>query len=146
MGLSLISPSPPLAPLPSRSDPLSAAPVAEPDPARPDAAWERRFVDAWAAERVGLLDATERAALEGHWPDWRHQAANLIAEGLLAYVALEMVAPDLAIATAEGRTHDTDDAELALRLGAHLRDFVDYRGLTQLARQTPTGPPTGPAP
>jgi hypothetical protein len=64
----------------------------------------------------------------------------LIAEGLLAYVAVEMVVPDLAIAASSGQ-HRADDDALAARLGAHLRDFVDYRGelqaLSELQAQIP---------
>ena len=86
----------------------------------------RRVVDAWAAEQAGTLDAEERVALDLEQPEWRAQATRLIAEGLLAYVAVEMVVPDLAIANSNGQ-HGVDDAELAARLGAHLRDFVDYR-------------------
>jgi hypothetical protein len=87
----------------------------------------RRVVNAWVAEQAGTLDEPSRLALEQEHPEWRTQATRLIAEGLLAYVAVEMVAPDLAIANSNGQ-HGVDDAELAARLGAHMRDFVDYRG------------------
>jgi hypothetical protein len=99
-------------------------------PSAPDAsapAGIRRIVDAWVAEQVGTLDEPSRLALEQDHPDWQAQATRLIAEGLLAYVAVEMVVPDLAIANSNGE-HGVDDAELAARLGAHMRDFVDYRG------------------
>jgi hypothetical protein len=100
----------------------------------------RRVVDAWAAEQAGMLGAEQRLALDSEQPDWRSQATRLIAEGLLAYVAVEMVVPDLAIAASSGQ-HRADDDALAARLGAHLRDFVDYRGelqaLSELQAQIP---------
>ena len=101
--------------------------MSPPLPSDPDTV--RRYVDAWVADQVGHLDDGERAALEADYPHWRDQAARLIAEGLLAYVAIEMVAPDLSMATTWGDPHgeETDDATLAARLGAHLYDFVDYR-------------------
>jgi len=94
----------------------------------------RRLVDAWAAEQAGMLGAEQRLALDAEQPGWRAQATQLIAEGLLAYVAVEMVVPDLAIAGSNGQ-HVADDDELAARLGAHLRDFVDYRGELQALRE-----------
>ncbi|MBK1629419.1 hypothetical protein CKO31_01440 [Thiohalocapsa halophila] len=110
----------------------SASPEPGPEP--------RRLVNAWVAEQVGRLDSAEASALNAEWPQWRAQAAQLIAEGLLAYVVLEMVAPDLAIAQAQaqargshangtdGHAHGhTDDAALTERLVAHLQDFIDYR-------------------
>ena len=99
---------------------MSTHPLFDPD-------FIRRVVDAWAAEQAGRLGAEQRLALDAERPDWRAQATRLIAEGLLAYVAVEMVVPDLAIAGSTGQ-HVADDDELAARLGAHLRDFVDYRG------------------
>lgn len=96
----------------------------------------RRLVAAWVAEQAGRLDPAEASALDAQSRQWRAQAAQLIAEGLLAYVVLEMVAPDLAIAQATGSHADgtgghahahTDDAALAERLVAHLQDFIDYR-------------------
>ncbi|MGB5737283.1 MAG: hypothetical protein WBM40_22890 [Thiohalocapsa sp.] len=96
----------------------------------------RRVVDAWVAEQAGTLDEPSRVSLEQDHPDWRAQATRLIAEGLLAYVAVEMVAPDLAIANSNGQ-HGVDDAELAARLGAHMRDFVDYRGELEALGQRP---------
>ena len=95
-----------------------------PDPVSPNRI--RRVVDAWVAEQAGTLEEPLRLALEQEQPDWRAQATRLIAEGLLAYVAVEMVAPDLAIANNNSQ-RDVDDADLAARLGAHMRDFVDYR-------------------
>jgi hypothetical protein len=92
-----------------------------------DADTARRLVDAWVADQTGTLDAAAVAALDRERPGWRAAAAQLIAEGLLAYVAVEMVAPDLAVAAAAGNPQHTDDAGLTARLGAHLRDFVDYR-------------------
>lgn len=97
---------------------------------------QRRLVAAWVAEQTDRLDPAERSALDTVQPDWRARASQLIAEGLLAYVVLEMVAPDLAIARATGShadgtdapDHDHgDDAALAERLIAHLQDFIDYR-------------------
>jgi hypothetical protein len=96
---------------------------------------QRRIVAAWVAEQTERLDPAERSALDAAQPDWRARATRLIAEGLLAYVVLEMVAPDLAIARATGthgdgtgaHTHAHDDGALAERLVAHLQDFIDYR-------------------
>jgi hypothetical protein len=97
------------------------------DPASSDPERRRRLVTAWVAEQAEVLDTSERAILDTEQPDWRAQAAQLIAEGLLAYVVLEMVAPDLAVARAEGGHVHTDEAELTGRLVAHLQDFIDYR-------------------
>ena len=99
---------------------MSVIPPTDPDQVR-------RIVNAWVADQAGTLAASERDALNGTLPDWRVQAAQLIAEGLLAYVAIEMVAPDLAIARSHHDHASEDDAELTARLGAHMRDFVDYR-------------------
>lgn len=100
-----------------------------------------RLVDAWVAEQAGTLGTAERAALDAERPDWRAEATRLIAEGLLAYVAVEMVAPDLAVAAAAGAPEHADDTELSVRLGAHLRDFVDYRDeLDQLRGLVDSGP------
>jgi hypothetical protein len=97
---------------------------------------QRRLVAAWVAEQTDRLEPAERSALDVAQPDWRARASQLIAEGLLAYVVLEMVAPDLAISRATGshtdgtdaHTHEySDDAALAERLVAHLQDFIDYR-------------------
>ncbi|WP_295878331.1 hypothetical protein [uncultured Thiohalocapsa sp.] len=97
---------------------------------------QRRLVAAWVAEQTDRLDPAERNALDTAQPDWRARASQLIAEGLLAYVVLEMVAPDLAIARTTGSHADgtnadahehSDDAALAERLIAHLQDFIDYR-------------------
>jgi len=86
--------------------------------------------------RLNLV-VSRRALLE------EEQAAALIAEGLLAYVAVEMVAPDLAIARGSGQPAAGDDGELTARLGAHMRDFVDYRAeleaLGGLSRHTHCG-------
>lgn len=99
--------------------PASALPESGPE--------QRRLVAAWVAERTQRLDADEGAALDAARPDWRARAAQLIAEGLLAYVVLEMIAPDLAIARASGGHADSDDEALTERLKAHLHDFIDYR-------------------
>ncbi len=104
--------------------------MSSPDPSLrsvPDPDSSRRVLEAWVAEQAGLLEPAACDALSAERPDWRTDAAQLIAEGLLAYVVLEMVAPDLAIARAEGRPAHTDDADLAARLVAHLEDFLDYR-------------------
>jgi hypothetical protein len=113
---------------------MSISPSSEPDALSPDRI--RRVVDAWVAEQAGTLDERSRQALDQARPDWRADATRLIAEGLLAYVAVEMVAPDLAIANSNGQ-HGVDDAELAARLGAHMRDFVDYRGEFEALSQRP---------
>ncbi|MCG6943527.1 MAG: hypothetical protein LJE69_20030 [Thiohalocapsa sp.] len=88
---------------------------------------QQRVLAAWVAEQAQTLDPAERAALDAEHPHWRAQAAQLIAEGLLAYVVLEMIAPDLAITRAEGGHTDTSDDALTGRLVAHLQDFIDYR-------------------
>jgi len=106
------------------SDSSSAGPAGSPIG---DIDTVRRLVDAWVADQAGTLAAGESAALDVERPGWRAAAAQLIAEGLLAYVAVEMVAPDLAIAAATNTPDHSDDAELTARLGAHVRDFVDYR-------------------
>jgi hypothetical protein len=92
---------------------------------------KRRILSAWVAEQAEVLDDEERDALAAEVPSWRADAAQLIAEGLLAYVVLEMVAPDLAIARAEGRQQGASDVDLTNRLEAHLQDFLDYRAELQ---------------
>lgn len=102
--------------------PASAAPLPGPE--------QRRLLAAWVAEQTERLDAGACAVLDAEQPDWRARAAQLIAEGLLAYVVLEIVAPDLAIAQASGAPADgpaVTDAALTERLTAHLQDFIDYR-------------------
>ncbi|WP_295542433.1 hypothetical protein, partial [uncultured Thiohalocapsa sp.] len=118
-------------------------------PPKPGSA-QRRLVTAWVAEQTERLQPAEARALDAERPDWRAQAAQLIAEGLLAYVVLEMVAPDIAIARRSGGHADdtaleagphTDDATLAERLVAHLQDFIDYRDeLTERGGLTTTDP------
>jgi hypothetical protein len=91
---------------------------------------QRRLLAAWVTEQTGRLDADACAALDAEQPDWRARATQLIAEGLLAYVVLEMIAPDLAIAQAGGAPadgHTLSDEALTKRLVAHLQDFIDYR-------------------
>ncbi|MBK1723133.1 hypothetical protein [Thiocystis violacea] len=87
----------------------------------------RLLVNAWVARRAGTLDSEQRAVLERERPHWECEAATLIAEGILGYVTVEMVEPDLAY----NRTADSEESisqeELAARLGAHMLDFVDYR-------------------
>ena len=94
-----------------------------------DPASIRRIIDAWVADQTETLDDTARSILDDSDPHWRENAAQLIAEGLLAYVIIEMVAPDLAIAGSQGGTgdHQFDGADLTARLGAHMLDFIDYR-------------------
>jgi hypothetical protein len=95
------------------------------------------LVNSWVALRAGTLDPNRQALLDRERPQWQCEAANLIAEGLLAYVTVEMVEPDLAH-DQEADPHDvpTPD-EFAARLGAHMLDFVDYRGdLPRAARLT----------
>lgn len=110
---------------------------------------QRRIVAAWVAEQTERLDPAERAVLEAAEPDWRARATRLIAEGLLAYVVLEMVAPDLAIARATAShgdgTHahgdEHHDDALTERLVAHLQDFIDYRDELSERGGLPTGGP-----
>ena len=83
----------------------------------------RRLVDSSVALRAGTLDADRRGLLGHGHLQWQCEAAKLIAEGVRAYVMVEMVERDLA----RGK-------EVAARPGAHMIDFVDYRG--DLARLT----------
>jgi len=63
------------------------------------------------------------------------KAANLISERILAYVIVEMVEPNLAYNRETDPHALLSTAEVAARLGAHMIDFVDYRGdLTRVAR------------
>jgi len=88
----------------------------------------RLLVTSWAALRAGTLDPDRQALLDRERPHWQCEAATLIAEGLIAYVTVELVDPDLAH-DREVDPHDSPSAEdVAARLGAHLLDFVDYRG------------------
>ena len=122
------------------SDPSNAEGLGNPSHAGDSV---RRLVDAWVAEQAGTLAAAEASQLDADRPGWRGEATQLIAEGLLAYVAVEMVAPDLAIAAASGgATGHADDADLSARLGAHLRDFVDYRNEFAALREQHSNPRT----
>jgi hypothetical protein len=88
----------------------------------------RLLVTSWAALHAGTLDPERQALLDHERPQWQCEAASLIAEGLLTYVTVEMVEPDLAH-DKEADPHDVPTAEeVAARLGAHMLDFVDYRG------------------
>ena len=90
------------------------------------------LVTSWVALRAGTLDDARRARLDDERPEWQAEAAQLIAEGLLAYVTVEWVAPELA----HDREADPDAAttaeEFTARLQGHLLDFAGYR--SQLAR------------
>ncbi len=97
----------------------------------------RLLVDSWTALRAGTLDEDQQALLDRERPQWQCEAANLIAEGLLAYVTVEMVEPDLA----HDRTVDPTDAvtaeDFTIRVAAHVLDFLDYRkDLPRVARLT----------
>ena len=97
----------------------------------------RRLVDSSVVLRAGTLHADCRALLDHARPQWQCEVANLISDGVRAYVMVEMVEPDLA-RDKEVDPHDTTSAgELAARLGAHMIDFVDFRGdLPRVARLT----------
>jgi len=98
----------------------------------------RLLVDSWAALRAGTLEPERQSLLDRERPQWQCEAANLIAEGLLAYVTLEMVEPDLVHAR-QVDPHDVPShEEVAARLGAHLRDFVDYRSELPRVRRLTT--------
>jgi hypothetical protein len=80
----------------------------------------RRLVDRSVALRAGTLHADCQALLDHARPQWQCEAANLIAEGVRAYVMVETVEPDLA-RDKEVDPHDTTSAEeLAARPGAHM--------------------------
>jgi hypothetical protein len=97
----------------------------------------RLLVDSWVALRAGTLDPDRKALLDHERPHWQCEAANLIAEGILAYVVVEMVEPDLAHAREVDPHAQVSAEEVAARLGAHMMDFVDYRGdLPRVARLT----------
>lgn len=87
----------------------------------------RLLVNSWIALRAGTLDPEQRAVLDRERPKWECEAATLIAEGILGYVTVEMVEPDLAYDRTEDAGVPLDQEELAARLGAHMLDFVDYR-------------------
>lgn len=87
----------------------------------------RVLVSSWVAQRAGTLDPDRRAVLDRERPRWECEAATLIAEGILGYVTVEMVEPDLLYNRAEDDQGPLDQEELAARLGAHMLDFVDYR-------------------
>lgn len=98
----------------------------------------RLLVTSWAALRAGTLDPDRRALLDHERPRWECEAATLIAEGLLAYVTVEMVEPDLAHDGAVDPHAVPEAEEVAARLGAHMLDFVDYRGDLPRVRQLGT--------
>ncbi|NEV60803.1 hypothetical protein G3446_02650 [Thiorhodococcus minor] len=87
----------------------------------------RLLVNSWVALRAGTLDPEQRSVLDRERPTWECEAATLIAEGILGYVTVEMVEPDLAYNRDEDADAPLDPEELAARLGAHMLDFVDYR-------------------
>jgi hypothetical protein len=98
----------------------------------------RLLVTSWAALRAGTLEPERQELLDRERPDWQCEAATLIAEGLLAYVTVEMVEPDLAH-DKEVDPQDVPSAEeVGARLGAHMLDFVDYRGDLPRARRLAT--------
>ncbi|HSO82494.1 hypothetical protein [Thiocapsa sp.] len=97
----------------------------------------RLLVGSWVALRTGTLDSEHRALLDRERPDWQAEAATLIAEGVLAYVTVEMVEPDLA----HDRTVDPTDVvsaeDFTIQVTAHVLDFLDYRkDLPRVARLT----------
>ncbi len=97
----------------------------------------RLLVGSWVALRAGTLDAEHRALLDQERPHWQAEAATLIAEGVLAYVTVEMVEPDLA----HDRTVDPIEAvsaeDFTIQVTAHVLDFLDYRSeLPRVARLT----------
>lgn len=98
-----------------------------------------RLIEAWVAAACGQLDPAEREALARAEAGWQQHAAQLIAEGLLGYIALEMVSPDIAAARASGGAAP-DGAELVARLPAHLREFADYRDRLELLGGEGPGP------
>jgi hypothetical protein len=95
----------------------------------------RLLIDSWVAVRAGTLDPDRQAVLDRERPQWQCEAANLIAEGVLAYVMVEMDEPALTH-DKEVDPHETASPEkLAVRLGAQIIEFVDYRGdLPRVAR------------
>ena len=98
----------------------------------------RLLVNSWVSLHTGTLDADQRALLDRERPQWACEAASLIAEGILSYVTVEMVEPDLAQGHQGHQGHPSTAVapeELAARLGAHMLDFVDYRSdLWRVAR------------
>jgi hypothetical protein len=86
------------------------------------------LVSSWVALRAGTLDADRKALLDHERPHWQCEAANLVAEGLLAYVTVELVEPDLAHDREVEPDDNTDAQAFGDRLTAHLQDFVAYRG------------------
>ena len=86
------------------------------------------LVTSWVALRAGTLDADRRAMLDHERPGWQCEAATLIAEGLLAYVTVELLEPDLAHDREVDPALSTTAAEFTTQLQGHLLDFVAYRG------------------
>jgi hypothetical protein len=88
----------------------------------------RLVVGSWIGLRTGTLPDAERELLDRERPRWREEAAQLIAEGLLAYVTVEMVQPDLAYAGQLDPSRALPSPEeITARLTAHMLDFIDYR-------------------
>lgn len=97
----------------------------------------RLLVGSWVALHAGTLEAERRALLDRERPQWQGEAATLIAEGLLAYVALEVVEPDLAHDKEVDPSETVSAVDYSTRLAAHVLDFVDYREeLPRVARLT----------
>lgn len=90
------------------------------------------LVTSWVALRAGTLDNARRALLDHERPDWQAEAAQLIAEGLLAYVTVEWVEPELAHDREADPGAVTTAEDFTARLQGHLLDFAAYR--RQLAR------------
>jgi hypothetical protein len=115
-------------------------PSADPQPGADPGTDEliRLLIGSWVALRAGTLAADRQALLDRERPDWQCEAANLIAEGLLGYVTVEVVEPDLA----HDREADPDDDitadDFADRLKAHLLDFTAYRAELPRARRMKT--------
>ncbi len=96
------------------------------------------LVTSWVALRAGTLEEDRRAVLDRDRPNWQCEAAMLIAEGLLAYVTVEVLEPDLAHDQELDPGGQTTAAEFADRLKGHLLDFAAYRGQLPRARRLTT--------
>jgi hypothetical protein len=97
----------------------------------------RLLVGSWVALRAGTLAPERRALLDQERPHWEAEAATLIAEGVLAYVTVEMVEPDLAHDRTVDPADRVDAEDFTTRVAAHVLDFLDYRrDLPRVARLT----------
>jgi hypothetical protein len=89
--------------------------------------------------RGACADTTHATTLlDYERPHWQSEAASLIAEGLLTYITVQLLEPDLDHDRMVDKDDHTDAQTFADRLKAHLLDYVDYRNQLPRVRRLST--------